>query len=244
MIHKLQSPWILLLCIALALTAQIPHAMYVFAYAPYASADATISNWEWLFALAYASAVEGATFIFVAHRRRTAANGFACASFAINLCYYAMHGVNLFALSAIPRWILSGILPLAIAGYSHLGEALEGKDDGEQWALIPAWLDLSALAFWRNDDQNVVDAPSLTQIAEPVQTGNIEPEAPTEGQETTEEVFGVDFASLPREQQKAWALRLIEDPDRTMADVAALFGVSASTISRWVSSMKESEVTA
>jgi DNA-directed RNA polymerase specialized sigma24 family protein len=45
---------------------------------------------------------------------------FAVVSVCVNLAYYALHGVNLFNIAALPAWLISIALPSAIARYSHL----------------------------------------------------------------------------------------------------------------------------
>lgn len=138
MIALLKKSGVALLVLALALVAQIPHAAHVFDRAPYiGQADPPSSAWyALLLAFAYAIALESATLMFVVHGHRRASYGFALASFAVNLSYYAMHGVALWAFSAFPAWLLSALLPTAIASYSHI---LTGADDvgvgWPQWAL-------------------------------------------------------------------------------------------------------------
>ncbi|MCB1972420.1 MAG: helix-turn-helix domain-containing protein [Geminicoccaceae bacterium] len=228
--EKLRSTYVLLACLLLALCAQIPHAMYVFAHAPHSNAEQyAIAIGEWALAFAYAVAVESATFIFVAHNRKRAANGFAVASFAINLCYYAMHGIALFAVDAIPHWILSALLPLAIAAYSHVTEhATDAPSEAPAW-LATLRTKLQSLRTQRpTEPLEGPEAPTEAPAHQP------EPEAPTAPQETDEaEEYGIDFKSLPDDRRRSWAARLIAQ-GRTRAEVAELFGVHPSTVGRWL----------
>lgn len=137
MIEILKRSWVALLVLVLALIAQIPHAAHVFDRAPYiGQVNPPASAWyAWLLAYAYAIALESATLMFVVHGHRGASYGFAVASFAVNMCYYSMHGVALWGLHATPAWLLSALLPIAIASYSHI---LAGaQDTAMQW---PAWV--------------------------------------------------------------------------------------------------------
>lgn len=212
--------------------------MYVFAYAPYVARPGSISIWEWGLALAYAGAVEGATFVFVAHNRKRAANGFALASFAINLCYYAMHGVDLFTLAAIPRWILSALLPLGIAAYSHIfGHIADGGEStvADQPSILAAvgehWRN------WRSRRQEATEPPTDDETTAPAQTDDEATEEPPEPQESAVGATW-DLSSMDLETKRRRAARLMDEPGRTLEDVAAIFGVNPSTISRWVAKVK------
>ena len=93
-----------------AIAAQTPHAAYVF----HATAnDSHVTAWLAAFAL------ESAVLHFVIHGQRRVSYLFASVSVAMNLAYYQMHGVNIFALQGVTAWLLSIALPVAIAFYSH-----------------------------------------------------------------------------------------------------------------------------
>jgi hypothetical protein len=55
----------------------------------------------------------------VLHGHKRISYGFAIATFATNLSYYAMHGVDLTSIAGAPAWLMAGLLPAAIVGYSH-----------------------------------------------------------------------------------------------------------------------------
>lgn len=93
-----------------AIAAQTPHAAYVF----HATAnDSHVTAWLAAFAL------ESAVLHFVIHGQRRVSYLFASVSVAMNLAYYQMHGVDIFALQGVTAWLLSIALPVAIAFYSH-----------------------------------------------------------------------------------------------------------------------------
>jgi len=162
MIELLRKSYVALLVLFLALVAQIPHAAYVFNVAPYLALPVQPqSNLRaWLLAYAYAIALESATLMFVVHGHRRASYGFAGASFLVNMCYYAMHGVALWSLAAFPAWLLSALLPVAIASYSHI---LAGaQDEPLQW---PAWVQhLRQRATPMQEDATLSPAVQVTAI--------------------------------------------------------------------------------
>ncbi len=168
MIELLRKSGIALLVLALALIAQIPHAAYVFDRAPYIG-QAVQPDSAWyalLLAYAYAIALESATLMFVVHGRQRASYGFALASFAVNLSYYSMHKVTLFSLPAIPVWLLSALIPTAIASYSHI---LAGaQDTGVQ---VPTWALRAWAKLFAQDAAVLHEEPDgvFIEYAEPVQ---------------------------------------------------------------------------
>lgn len=180
MIEILRKSWVALLVLALALVAQIPHAAHVFDRAPYIGQDVVAqSNWyTWLLACAYAIALESATLMFVVHGHREASYGFAVASFAVNLSYYAMHGVGLWSWAAFPAWLLSALLPVAIASYSHI---LAGADDKIEW---PAW-SLRLMAKLRSTQP--VDIVPVVPVVVPKPKPKAQPQTPPPAVDATTE---------------------------------------------------------
>lgn len=175
MIELLRKSGVALLVLGLALVAQIPHAAHVFDRAPYlgATVQPDSAAGAWLLAYAYAIALESATLMFVVHGHQRASYGFALASFAVNLSYYAMHGVNLWAWSNFPAWLLSALLPIAIASYSHI---LTGAKDAQvHWPLwaVRAWSQLRNHA----DAQTVAESVQ-TNATQPTMQDNAQDDAP------------------------------------------------------------------
>lgn len=131
-----------------AIGAQTPHAAYVF----YTTAnDSRFTAWLAAFAL------ESAVLHFVLHGQRKVSYLFASVSVAMNLAYYRMHGVNIFALEGATAWLLAIALPVAIAFYSHsIAENAEAIAEEAKPASI---------------DENAVESPFSSQwVVNPIST--------------------------------------------------------------------------
>lgn len=125
MIRMLRESWVALTVLVLALIAQIPHAAYVF--------DKLVAQEGTALGLAYAIALEFAVLMFVIHGRNFESYLFAGASILVNLSYYSMHRVTVWGDGvSLPAWLVSLMLPVAIARYSHI--VAEAQDE------IPAWV--------------------------------------------------------------------------------------------------------
>lgn len=114
-INLLKSPLATLVVLCSALLAQLPHAADVFRM--------IVMGSDWLAKLhsyTYAVALELAVLLFVVQRRNVESYFFAFVSILVNLSYYYLHGVALISIAALPAWLISIALPLAIAQYSHL----------------------------------------------------------------------------------------------------------------------------
>jgi hypothetical protein len=216
-ISLLKKSGVALFVLALALVAQIPHAAHVFDRAPYlgATVQPDSAAGAWLLAYAYAIALESATLMFVVHGHQRASYGFALASFAVNLSYYAMHGVNLWAWSNFPAWLLAALLPIAIASYSHI---LTGAQDTvmrwPQWAAR-AW------AKMRQDAPAQRAKPTVQPVAEPVQ-----PVMPI-----VQPPMQPDNEEQPDPQRLAAQLR---DEGLTNLQIGDRLGVHRNTVGKWL----------
>lgn len=115
MIAWLRTPIATLIVLIAALLAQLPHAADVFRLVVHGD-----GIWQILHSYSYAIALELAVLLFVVQRRNVESYLFAGVSVCVNLAYYALHGVNLFTIAALPAWLISIALPAAIARYSHL----------------------------------------------------------------------------------------------------------------------------
>ena len=111
----LRTPIATLIVLVAALLAQLPHAADVFRLVVHGD-----GIWQILHSYSYAIALELAVLLFVVQRRNVESYLFAGVSVCVNLAYYALHGVNLFTVAALPAWLISIALPAAIARYSHL----------------------------------------------------------------------------------------------------------------------------
>ena len=114
-IHWLRTPVATLIVLCSALLAQLPHAADVFRLIVMGD-----GLWPVLHSYTYAIALELAVLLFVVQRRNVESYAFAAVSICVNLSYYALHGVQLFSVAALPAWLVSIALPAAIAQYSHL----------------------------------------------------------------------------------------------------------------------------
>lgn len=126
-IAALRTPLATLIVLATALVAQLPHAADVFRLVVHGD-----GIWATMHSYSYAVALELAVLLFVVQRRNIESYLFAGVSVCVNLAYYALHGVALFSVAALPAWLISVALPAAIARYSHLiVDAVHAPDDAE-----------------------------------------------------------------------------------------------------------------
>lgn len=214
MIAILKKSGVALLVLALALIAQIPHAAHVFDRAPYIGQAVQIDSawYALLLAYAYAIALESATLMFVVHGHRRASYGFAIASFSVNLSYYAMHGVNLWTWAAFPAWLLSALLPIAIASYSHI---LTGSDDVQVgW---PAWA-LSIVDKYRNQTQTITQLPTV-EDATPIK-------------ETQPAIVAEEFQTQLLDEMNATIIDAIRDGACTPYAISKQTGITVTTLKR------------
>jgi hypothetical protein len=127
----LRTPGAMLAALVLALIAQLEHTAQVFMLVVGAQ------GWQaQLHAYSFALAVETAVLLFVLAGHKRISYAFALATFATNLSYYAMAGVDLLSVQGAPAWLMSLLLPAAIMGYSHT-IAERGDSQPHQGALTP-----------------------------------------------------------------------------------------------------------
>ncbi len=132
-LNILRTPGAMLAALLLALLAQLEHTAQVFSMV----VDAAGIQAQ-LHAYAFAVAVETAVLLFVLAGHKWISYGFALATAATNLSYYAMNGINLFSVAALPAWLMSLLLPAAIVGYSHTIAEQDEKAQGEPQPKAPA----------------------------------------------------------------------------------------------------------
>lgn len=114
LITLLKSPSATLVVLVLGLIAQTQHAADVFRLIVHGEGVYAI-----LHSYSFSIALELAVLLFVVQSRHLESYGFAAVSIAMNLSYYYLHGVHLLAIAAMPAWLVSVALPVAIARYSH-----------------------------------------------------------------------------------------------------------------------------
>lgn len=224
MIELLRRSWVALLVLVLALIAQIPHAAFVSNAAPYLGQVGYKVQEPGLLSLAYAFAIgfEMLTLMFVVHGHRVASYGFSAASFAINLCYYSMHGVALWSMVALPAWLLSVLLPCAIASYSHI---LAGAQDTP--LQVGAWVHGWWAKVRGNNAQPIVHDVVLATM--PVEPPVI----------VHSEVVTVHDGAPDPSDRPAYARWLHMEKGVTQSTLATQFGVHRNTIGKWLRSGEE-----
>jgi len=113
-LNALRSPGAMMIALVLALVAQGEHTAQVFAYFAHGSADHAQP-----LSYAFAGAVEVAVLLFVLKGHKHISYAFAVATFATNMVYYAIGGIDLLSVAVLPVLLLSVLLPGVIVGYSH-----------------------------------------------------------------------------------------------------------------------------
>jgi hypothetical protein len=223
-LNALRTPSAMLAALVLALIAQLEHTAQVFMQVVSATGDGAQVH-----AYAFAIAVETAVLLFVLHGHKRISYGFAIATFATNLSYYAMHGVDLTSIVGAPAWLMAGLLPAAIVGYSHTiadapAAATPAKaqtEPGRDW-----W------RFWRKPLETSVESPvpidtTIAPIVQPVASGGH-----SEGGSVTPRQTKAG-KSVVSPETKIIILNAIEN-GATVPDVASEFEVNPNTVRSWI----------
>lgn len=228
-ISTLKSPNAVLCVLALALLAQMPHAADVFRLI--VKPESTEHNWQWLFSVAhsysYAVALELAVLLFVVLNRHVESYIFAGASILINLCYYGLSSVHLFSLNAFPAWLISIVLPVAIARYSHAIVDSGATEQQPQHKRVTRTV------------RNTQTVEQSEQFVVPtVQTSVI-----TDVQPEIENVQYADYRSLSDEQKRTQFALIVSGKNVPgKVKLAELFGISRGTVYAWLNTLNTSEV--
>jgi hypothetical protein len=232
-LDALRTPSAMLVALLLALVAQLEHTAQVFMQVVHASGDGAQVH-----AYAFAIAVETAVLLFVLHGHKRISYGFAIATFATNLSYYAMHGVDLTSIAGAPAWLMAGLLPAAIVGYSHT-IADTPNTTATTTPAKPAtrrrW------QFWRKPTEPATThATSNTTTPTPVATpsesgGHSEAVSATSAPaEQTGATSGQpEGADVPTHDTRTQALQL-RDEGYTAAEIARMTGAKYSTVQSWL----------
>ena len=121
MIGQLKTENAIMLLILCGLAAQIPHAQAVWYHASTGTIIYEQSHlFTWIFSWLFALGLEFSTLMYVIHSRHFLSYVFAAISVGINLFYFQIANPDHFALMPYRYWLISFVLPLAIASYSHL----------------------------------------------------------------------------------------------------------------------------
>ena len=216
----------MLVALLLALVAQLEHTAQVFMQTVNATGDGAQVH-----AYAFAIAVETAVLLFVLHGHKRISYGFAIATFATNLSYYAMHGVDLTSIAGAPAWLMAGLLPAAIVGYSHtIADAPHSATPAQPAATTTPrrW------QFWRKPAEvatmdNSARAAVQTPVARPsATTGHPDatPAAAPEPAATPKQAEPDAGDKLTPEQRR---MQIASAGLQSSADVVAMFGISKRT---------------
>lgn len=214
-VKLLQSSWAAVVTLALCMWAQIPHSQSAFEYW-----SKGLSGWT------FAWGFEAAVLMFVVRGMHWASWTFAAFSVLINVAYYSLDGVKMWAWPNADNWInwlLSIVLPFAIAMYSHV--LAHGKDDEVERLHLPAWVILWRMKIaqkvteWRQGKEDAIP------VAIPVQGDATL--SPTLQEPATED------ASDVQPDPKARAIQLRSE-GLTNAQIAKELQTHPSTVGRWL----------
>jgi hypothetical protein len=200
----------MMLALVLALLAQGEHTAQVFAYFAH-TGGGNVAQLSY----AFAAAVEVAVLLFVLKGHKYISYGFALATFATNLVYYAIGGINLLSVAIFPVVLLSALLPGVIVGYSHtIAETPQTDAKQPQAAAVRRWV-----RFWKTP---------LETPATPVESGNtptIEPSPSCGHSEATSTI--VQPAKAPR---KSTSARIAAEYGITVQEIVDAAGVKRQAV--------------
>lgn len=229
----LRQPWAATLALGLCMWAQIPHSQHVFEH--WAKDQ---SGW------AFAWGFEAAVLMFVVRNMHGASWTFASLSALINVGYYGLQSVDMWAWPNEGNWLswlLSLALPFTIAMYSHV---LADVQEGAAWRLpdwavrriwnAPMWL-TPALAFVMQTVQPAVGTvhpevqPKPKKVAQPpaesVQDATLHPV------QKCIEVPATDDAQTIDARTQALQMHSNEMP---AAEIARILQQKESTVRSWI----------
>lgn len=215
----LRTPIATLIVLCAALLAQLPHAADVFRIIVQADGLLAVAH-----GYAYAIALELAVLLFVVQRRNIESYLFAVVSVLVNLSYYALHGVDLISIAALPAWLVSIALPAAIARYSHL------LVDEPHAAKPGASTDTARRAHQKAPERTQSDAGTSVTT----QTETAPHSAPPAG--TTAHQTGV--AKPPKAKRapnpNRERARQLRSEDFNTSEIARMLGEKESTVASWL----------
>lgn len=222
----LRQPWAATLALGLCMWAQIPHSQHVFEH--WAKDQ---SGW------AFAWGFEAAVLMFVVRNMHGASWTFASLSALINVGYYGLQSVDMWAWPNEGNWLswlLSLALPFTIAMYSHV---LADVQEGATWRLpdwavrriwnAPMWL-TPVLAFIMQTVQPEVQ-PKPKKVAQP--PAESVQDAPLHPVQKCIEVPATDDAQTIDARTQALQMHSNEMP---AAEIARILQQKESTVRSWI----------
>jgi DNA-binding CsgD family transcriptional regulator len=222
-LNALRTPSAMLAALVLALIAQLEHTAQVFMQVVSATGDGAQVH-----AYAFAIAVETAVLLFVLHGHKRISYGFAIATFATNLSYYAMHGVDLTSIAGAPAWLMAGLLPAAIVGYSHTIADAPPVATPAQPQTEPG---RGRWRFWQKPaETHTTSTATTTPVASPVARPVGTLGHPGEWVITTETPVQDTAPTIDKRTQ---ALQL-RDEGYTAAEIATMLDAKYSTVQSWL----------
>lgn len=232
-LDALRTPSAMLVALLLALVAQLEHTAQVFMQVVHASGDGAQVH-----AYAFAIAVETAVLLFVLHGHKRISYGFAIATFATNLSYYAMHGVDLTSIAGAPAWLMAGLLPAAIVGYSH---TIADTPNAPATHAPAKPITRRRWQFWRKPTETptanaTANTTTPTPVAPPSESGGHSEavSATSAPAEQTGATSGQpEGADVPTHDTRTQALQL-RDEGYTAAEIARMTGAKYSTVQSWL----------
>ena len=202
----------MLVALVLALFAQGEHTAQVFASFSHPADGAQP------LAYAFAGAVEVAVLLFVMNGHKTISYIFAAATFATNLVYYAIGGVDLLSVALLPVLLLSALLPGVIVGYSHTiaatGNAVPPVPMQHNARRVWHW------QFWRNATTPEA-SPATPQCNTP----------PAEHTTRNADEIGDIIPATPAQHDVSPDTPAIAH--RSTGEIAAALGVSRQAVDGW-----------
>lgn len=240
MINAIRSNTVSLLVLFLALVAQIPHAQTVFYNAGHVKNDTT-----WILSLVFAIALESAVLMFVIHGWHTFSYAFAASSILVNAAYYDMLP------DVFVKILVSVILPVAIACYSHLvadGNVTKNVNVNWRGILTRVKSGVSKSRVARGSDMSkVVKNDSVTKSDKMTVTKSVKNAAMT-SDNVTDFVNDNDMSKSDKmtvSQRRAQMSEMLSGDDSVTADVIAelskAFSVSQRTIRRDIDTIMASQ---
>ena len=218
-LNALRSPGAMMIALVLALVAQGEHTAQVFAFFAHNSNASAL-------AYAFAAAVEVAVLLFVLKGHKHISYAFAIATFATNMVYYAIGGIDLLSVALFPVVLLSALLPGVIVGYSHtIAETPATVVVQPATQSAPRW------QFWRKPASATETGERATEAPQtPVALSGVILGHPGE----TESASKPDAAPVPPQPDKRTQAMQLHTEGYTATEIARMTDTKYSTVQSWL----------